>query len=64
MLLIETERSFFQSFVLMRLFDTETGEVIFSSVEKMKSGRTASRNISENLLKALTQRYHTVGACR
>jgi len=53
MLLIETERSFFQSFVLMRLFDTETGEVIFSSVEKMKTGRTASQNISENLLKAL-----------
>jgi hypothetical protein len=63
-LLIETDRSFFQSFLLMRLFDTETGEVIFSSVEKMKTGRTASQNISENLLKVLTQRYHTVGACR
>jgi len=53
MLLIETDRSFFQSFVLMRLFDTESGEVIFSSVEKLKTGRTASQNISENLLKAL-----------
>ncbi len=63
-LLIETDRSFFESFVLMRLFDTESGEVIFSSVEKLKAGRTASQNISENLLKALAQRYHTAGACR
>lgn len=63
-LLIETDRSFFQSFVLMRLFDTESGEVIFSSIEKLKSGRTAFQNLSENLLKTLAQRYHTVGACR
>jgi len=56
-LLVETDHSFFQAFVSMRLFDTETGEVIFSSVEKLKSGRLASQNMAKHLLKTLKSHY-------
>ncbi len=50
MLMIETDRSFFRSFVSMRLFDTETGELIFSSMKKLESGRISSQPIAEKLL--------------
>lgn len=56
-LFIETDTSLFQSFVLMRLIDTETGESLAFPVKKLESGRVASQNLSEHLLKTLKERY-------
>ncbi|QTA86092.1 CHAT domain-containing protein [Desulfonema magnum] len=56
-LFIETDRTFFESFVLMRLINTETGESVAFSIKKLESGGLASQNLSEDILKTLKERY-------
>ena len=52
-LFIETDQSFFKTFILMRIFDTETGESFAFSVKELQSGRIASQNIADDILKKL-----------
>jgi len=52
-LFIETEHSFFKTFVLIRMSDTETGESFAFPVKELKSGRIASQNLAEDVLTVL-----------
>ncbi len=57
-LFLEVHESFFSSRVHMRLFDTETTEVISLPEKEVKVGRMASQNMSEHLLETLKTRYN------
>ena len=56
-LFLEVHESFFRSFVHMRLFDTETSEVILLPEVVVENGRMASQNMSGHLLETLKTRY-------
>jgi len=52
-LFIETDCSFFKTFVLIRMSDTETGESFAFPVKEVKSGRIVSQNLAEDVLTLL-----------
>ena len=43
--------------VLTRLIDTETGESLSFPIKELESGRIASQNLSQDILKSLKSRY-------